>query len=62
MVPAKEKIVWFCPLYVSPLLVLNPRCLNFDYAHVGYDISEGIADIAVLGKRLYHALPRAALG
>ena len=33
-----------------------------DCAHGGYDISEGTADIAVLDKRFYHALPRVALG
>jgi len=43
-------------------LVLNPRCLKLDCAHIGYDISEGIADIVILGKRLYHAVPRVALG
>ena len=32
-----------------------------DCAHGGYDISEGTADIAVLDKRFYHALPRVAL-
>ena len=60
-VTAKEKTVWFCPLYVGPFLVLNPLCLMPDCAHGGYDISEGTADIAVLGKRFYHALPRVAL-
>ena len=43
-------------------LVLNPRCLKLNYAHVGYDISEGIADIAILDKQLYNALPQAVLG
>ena len=60
-IPAKEKIVWFCPLYVGPFLVLNPRCLTPDCAHDGDDISEGTANIVVLGKLFYHALPRVAL-
>ena len=59
--PAKEKTIWFCPLYVGPFLVLNPRCLTPDCAHGDYDISEGTANIVVLGKRFYHALPRVAL-
>ena len=42
-------------------LVLNPRCSKPDCALVGYDTSEGIANIAVLGKWFYYALPRAAL-
>ena len=60
--PAMEKTVWFCPLYIGPFLVLNPRCLKPDYSHAGCGISEGIPDIAGLGKRFYHILPRAALG
>ena len=43
-------------------LVLNPRCLKPDYAHGSFDISKGIAGIAILDKRFYHALPRVALG
>ena len=62
MVPAKEKIVLFCLLYAGPFLVLNPRCSELGYAHADCDISKGIADIAVLSKRLYHVLPRATLG
>ena len=61
MVPAKEKIVLFCPLYVGPFLVPDPRCLMPDCALVGYDTSQGIADITVLGKRLYYACLRTTL-
>ena len=61
MVPAKEKIVLFCPLYIGHFLVPDPRCLMPDCALVGYDTSQGIADITVLGKRHYHALLRIAL-
>ena len=62
MVPAKEKIVLFCLLYAGPFLVLNPRCSELGYAHADCDISKGIADIAVLGKRLCRALLRVASG
>jgi len=62
MVPTKEKTVLFYPLYACPFLVLNPRCLELNCAHADCDISKGIADIVVLGKQLYHALPRVALG